>query len=61
MQRGEKMPLSSKEMIKFLKKNGFSEISRNGSHVKLKNWNNEKTVVVPYHTKELKKDQSKPY
>lgn len=48
------MPLSPKMMIKLLKKNGFSEVSRNGSHVKLKNWNTEKTVIVPYHTKELK-------
>lgn len=48
------MPLSSKMMIKLLKKNGFVEISSNGSHIKMKNKNNGKTVIVPYHTKELK-------
>ena len=30
------MPMTSQEMIKFLKKNGFIIISQNGSHVKMK-------------------------
>ena len=42
------MPMSSKEMLKLLKENGFEVISQNGSHVKLK-------VIVPYHSKDLKK------
>ena len=29
--------------------------SQNGSHVKLKNSVTEKTVIVPYHSKDLKK------
>ena len=49
------MPMSSQEMLKFLKKNGFIVISQNGSHVKLKNSVTEKTVIVPYHSKDLKK------
>ena len=49
------MPMSSQEMLKFLKKNGFIVISQNGSHVKLKNYVTEKTVIVPYHSKDLKK------
>ncbi len=49
------MPLSPKEMIRLLKKNGFTEVGRNGSHIKMRNCNNEITVIVPYHSKELKK------
>lgn len=30
------MPMTPKEMIKLLKKNGFEEVSQNGSHVKMK-------------------------
>ncbi len=49
------MPMSSKEMIKLLLKNNFVIISQNGSHVKLRNPTTNKTVIVPYHTKGLKK------
>ncbi len=49
------MPMTPKEMIKLLKKNGFQEISQNGSHVKMENPENKRTVIVPYHSKDLKK------
>lgn len=49
------MPMSSMEMIKYLKKNGFVLISQNGSHVKLRNSETNRTVIVPYHSKDLKK------
>ena len=49
------MPMSPKEIIKLLKKNGFQEVSQNGSHVKLRNPETRRTVVVPYHFKDLKK------
>ena len=49
------MPMSSKEMLKLLKENGFDVISQNGSHVKLKNPETGKAVIVPYHSKDLKK------
>lgn len=49
------MPITSKEMIKLLKKNGFIITSQNGSHVKMKNSDTGKTVIVPYHAKDLKK------
>lgn len=49
------MPMSSQEMLKLLKKNGFIVVSQNGSHVKLKNSVTAKTVIVPYHSKDLKK------
>ena len=49
------MPMTPKEMVKLLKKNGFEEISQNGSHVKLNNSETGRTVIVPYHSKDLKK------
>ena len=49
------MPMTSREMISYLKKNGFEVISQNGSHVKMSNPLTGKTVIVPYHCKDLKK------
>ena len=49
------MPMTPKEMIRQLKKNGFEEVSQNGSHVKLKNPESERMVIVPYHSKAMKK------
>lgn len=49
------MPMTSQEMIKHLKNNGFIVISQNGSHVKLRNQTTGKQVIVPYHSKTLKK------
>ncbi|MCD2493748.1 type II toxin-antitoxin system HicA family toxin [Lacrimispora sp. NSJ-141] len=49
------MPMSPKEMIKLLKKNGFLEIGQNGSHVKMENPETKRTVIIPYHSKDLKK------
>lgn len=49
------MPMSPKEMVKLLKKNGFEEIGQNGSHVKFRNPETGRTVIVPYHSKDLKK------
>lgn len=49
------MPLTPKQMIKFLKKNGFNIVSQNGSHVKLCNEKTQRQVIVPYHSKEMKK------
>ena len=49
------MPMTPREMIKHLKKNGFEEISQNGSHVKIKNQATGITVIVPYHSKAMKK------
>lgn len=49
------MPMMPREMINLLHKNGFTTISQNGSHVKLKNIETGKTVIVPYHNKALKK------
>ena len=49
------MPLTPKEMIKLLKKNGFREVNQNGSHVKLRNERTKTQVIVPYHSKTMKK------
>ena len=46
-------------MIKLLKKNGFENISQNGSHVKMRNIQTGRTVIVPYHAKDLKKGLEK--
>ena len=47
------MPLTPKQMIKLLKKNGFKILSQNGSHVKLRNEKTQRQVIVPYHSKEM--------
>ena len=49
------MPMTPREMIKLLKKNGFIEVGSTGSHRKLYNPYTNKTVIVPYHSKAMKK------
>lgn len=49
------MPMTPREMVRLLIQNGFDEVSQNGSHKKLYNSNTNKTIIVPYHSKELKK------
>ena len=49
------MPVTSKQMIKLLKENGFKIVSQNGSHVKLKNSETGKQTIVPLHCKDLGK------
>ncbi len=49
------MPMTPREMKKLLEENGFEVISQNGSHMKLKNSQTGRTVIVPYHSKDLKK------
>ena len=46
-----KMPLTSQEMIKLLKKNGFKSVSQNGSHVKMRNMQTGQTI---YHSTSCK-------
>lgn len=47
------MPITPKQMVKFLKDNGFEEISQNGSHLKLWNPETKRTAVVPMHAKDI--------
>ena len=50
------MPLTPREMIALLKRNGFVHIkSNNGSHQKFYNKSTHVVVIVPIHAKELKK------
>ena len=49
------MPMTPREMIKYLKKNGFEEIRQNGYHITMKNRSTGRTVIVPYHFKAMKK------
>jgi len=47
------MPITPAQMIKRLKQNGFEEVSQKGSHLKLKNEQTGKQVIVPMHSKDL--------
>lgn len=49
------MPMTSREMIKYLKKNGFCIVHQSGSHIKLKNYTTGRQTIVPYHSNSLKK------
>ena len=49
------MPMSPREMIRLLQENGFESVSQNGSHIKMRNFQTGKSVIVPYHSKDLKK------
>lgn len=49
------MPMTPQEMLNLLKHNGFEVTSQNGSHIKLRNPQTNRTVIVPYHSKDLKK------
>lgn len=47
------MPMTPKQMVKFLKENGFEEVSQNGSHLKMKNPKTGRQTVVPMHAKDI--------
>ncbi len=49
------MPMTPKEIIKLLEKNGFYEDRQNGSHKYFKNPETNKCTTVPCHCKTLKK------
>lgn len=49
------MPMTPREMIKYLKKNGFRIVGQNGSHVKMKNEMTGCQTEIPYHSTSLKK------
>ena len=49
------MPMTPREMISLLKKNGFEQVSQNGSHAKFKNPDTGKQTIVPLHCKAMKK------
>lgn len=41
--------LTSSEIIRILRRNGFTLVSQRGSHQKWRNTNTGKQVIVPYH------------
>lgn len=45
--------MTSKQMIKLLKKNGFVCLRQNGSHMLFVNKFTGRTTIVPFHTKDL--------
>ena len=50
------MPMTPKEMARLLMANGFVEIRGNGgSHRKYQNPVTKKTVIIPFHNKDLGK------
>lgn len=49
------MPKTPKQMVKFLKKNGFVEVRQVGSHLFLFNESTNKRTTVPIHNKDLAK------
>ncbi|MCF6515538.1 addiction module toxin, HicA family [Lactobacillus sp. S2-2] len=50
------MPMTAREMLKLLKKNGFISKRQNGtSHLIMYNPKTNVTIPVPIHSKELKK------
>ena len=48
------MPMTPKQMVKHLKKNGFYEISQRGSHLKMRDDKGHQTTV-PMHNKDFSK------
>lgn len=49
------MPMTPREMIKYLKKNGFQIVGQNGSHIKMRNCQTGCQTEIPYHCNDLKK------
>ena len=49
------MPMTPREMINHLKKNGFKVVGQNGSHVKMRNDITWHQTVVHYHSASMKK------
>ena len=47
--------MTSREMIRHLKKNGFKIIGQNGSHIKMRNDKTGHQTEVPYHCTDIKK------
>ena len=49
------MPMTPKEMLKYLKKNGFVIERQRGSHIFLVNNKTDRKTTVAYHNKGLRK------
>ena len=49
------MPMTPKEMVRFLKRNGFVELRQKGSHLMMINYETGNQTPVPMHSKDLPK------
>ena len=49
------VPMTSKQMVKLLKENGFHLVRTNGSHFQFYNETTNRRTTVPMHNKDLKK------
>ncbi|WP_225744990.1 type II toxin-antitoxin system HicA family toxin [Marinilactibacillus sp. Marseille-P9653] len=49
------MPMTPKQMVKLLKKNGFVKLRQDGSHLFMFNEITNKRTTVPMHNKDLAK------
>lgn len=47
------MPMTPKQMVRFLKENGFEEISQKGSHLKMRNPKTGRWTEVPMHARDI--------
>ena len=47
------MPMTSKQMLKYLEAHGYYQVSQHGSHIKLTDGN--RMVIVPCHAKDQPK------
>ena len=50
----KQMPMTPKQMVKLLKKNGFYKVSQRGSHIKMRDDKGHQTTV-PMHNKDIDK------
>ena len=44
---------SSRKLIKLLKKHNFFLVRQSGSHAIFKNFNNNRKVIIPIHSKDI--------
>ncbi|WP_270599343.1 type II toxin-antitoxin system HicA family toxin [Faecalicoccus pleomorphus] len=47
------MPITAREMLKILKKDGWYIVSQEGSHIQLKHTTKKGKVTVPNHKRDL--------
>ena len=47
------MPMTPKQMVKLLKRNGFVEVRQVGSHERFKNPQTGAVTTVPFHNRQL--------
>ena len=41
--------LSGRKLVKIFKKMGYEKVSQRGSHIKMKNYEAESTIIIPDH------------